>query len=107
MDIEFMTYWGYLCYVALGLFALWGAFGVIFLLRRVKVLSFSSSESQQRFVTEVARLVKAEEYEPARQACDAPSSQHHALAQMTVIGIVNRNEGPARLRQRRQFLGDS
>lgn len=86
---------GTLCYVALGLVALWGAFSVIVVWRRVAQSRFRSEEAQTAFLDELEAEVASGNLEGAVELCEGDS---RAIPQLALLALTNRGLGPAKLR---------
>lgn len=90
---------GKLTYGGLALLALWGAFSIILLYRRIKVLSLPSPNEEERFIREIGDALRRGDYARATKACEVPNRRRRALPQLVVFAIANRAEGMTRLSQ--------
>ena len=86
---------GYLIYAALAAIALWGAFCVIVVWRRVAQTSYSSEKEQEQFLDALDDHLIAGEYEEAAKMCD---DDDRAMSQLGLLAVVNRNLGYRKIR---------
>ena len=91
------TYIGYLVYGVLAVIALWGAYCVIMVWRRVEQVRFSDEEDQEEFLGELEESLLASNFSAATEACDG---DRRALPQLTLYAISNRDLGFESLRRR-------
>lgn len=89
------TYLGTADYVALALVAFWGAFCVVMLIRRVRLVRFVSEQQQEEFLTQIEDLLSRGEYSAAIEMCEQDS---RALPQLVRVALLNRRLGLSRLR---------
>ncbi len=89
------TFVGYLIYGALAAIALWGAFCVIVVWRRVGQTSYSSEEEQEQFLDALDDHLIAGEFEEARKMCD---EDDRAMSQLGLLAVVNREMGYRKIR---------
>ena len=89
------TFVGYLIYAALAAIALWGAFCVIVVWRRVAQTSFSSEEEQEGFLDALDDHLIAGEFEEATRMCD---EDDRAMSQLGLLAVVNRKMGYRKIR---------
>ena len=89
------TFVGYLIYAALAAIALWGAFCVIVVWRRVAQTSFSSEEEQEHFLDALDDHLIAGEFEDATRMCD---EDDRAMSQLGLLAVVNRKMGYRKIR---------
>jgi biopolymer transport protein ExbB/TolQ len=89
------TFVGYLIYAALAAIALWGAFCVIVVWRRVAQTSYSSEEEQEQFLDKLDDLLIAGEFEEATRMCD---EDDRAMSQLGLLAVVNRKIGYRKIR---------
>jgi biopolymer transport protein ExbB len=82
-------------YVALGGVAVWGAFCVILVWRRVAQTRFRSEQEQAAFLDNVDATLAAGDFDSAAQLCDGDS---RAMPQLVMLAVANRNVGYAKLR---------
>jgi biopolymer transport protein ExbB len=82
-------------YVALGAVALWGAFCVIMVWRRVAQTRFRSEQEQAEFLSSVDATLAAGDFDGAAGLCDGDS---RAVPQLVMLAIANRNIGYSRIR---------
>lgn len=85
---------GYLIYGALALVALWGAFCVILVWRRVSATRFSDEEEQDAFLDEVDGRLAAGHFDEAIAVC---ADDRRAMPQLALYAIENREQGADRV----------
>lgn len=96
MDFSAVTVFvGYLIYMALAAIALWGAFCVIVVWRRIAQTSYSSEEEQEQFLDALDDHLVAGEFEEATQMCDADD---RAMSQLGLLAVINREMGYRKIR---------
>jgi biopolymer transport protein ExbB len=96
MDITAITrIAGIVDYAALGLVALWGAFCVIIVWRRVAQTRFRSEQEQAEFLEGVDQHLAAGDFDGAIELCDGDS---RAMPQLAMLALVNRAIGYTRIR---------
>jgi biopolymer transport protein ExbB/TolQ len=96
MDLTAVTWIaGIVDYIALGLIALWGAFCVILVWRRVAQTRFRSEQEQDEFLDRLDRCLAAGDFEGAVQLCDG---DERAMPQLVTLALANRNIGYAKVR---------
>lgn len=78
---------GYVIYGALGAIALWGAFSVIMVWRRVAQTRFRSEEEQSEFLDRLDDSLVAGDFEAAADLCDG---DNRAMPQLALLAISNR-----------------
>ncbi len=86
----------YVLYAALALIALWGAFCVILVWRRVTQTSFRSEREQAAFLDQIEESLAAGDFEGAARLCDG---DERAMAQLALLGLSNRQAGYAKVRE--------
>jgi len=89
------VYVGYVIYGLLALIALWGAFCVIIVWRRVGQTRFRSEQEQSEFLDALDQNLAAGDYDGAAGLCDG---DHRAMAQLAMLALVNRNIGYTKIR---------
>jgi biopolymer transport protein ExbB/TolQ len=89
------TFVGYLIYAALAAIAIWGAFCVIVVWRRVDQTSYSSEEEQEQFLDKLDDHLIAGEFEEATRMCD---EDDRAMSQLGLLAVVNRELGYRKIR---------
>lgn len=96
MDITAITYVaGIVDYCALALVALWGAFCVVMVWRRVGRVRFRSEREQEAFLDQLEELVTQGSWDQARAMCE---EDPRALPQLVLLGINNLHLGYSRVR---------
>lgn len=83
-------------YAVLALIALWGAFCVFMVWRRVSAKRFKNETAQDQFLEELAVPLSQGDYEAAAQLCERDS---RAMVQLAYLAIVNRDLGFGDVRQ--------
>lgn len=86
---------GKLTYIGLAVAALWGAFHVIVLWRRVAQIRFRSEDAQNKFLDQIDEQLAVGDLEGAADLCEADS---RAVPQLILLAINNRDLGYAKLR---------
>lgn len=89
------TFIGDLCYIALGLVALWGAFCSILVWWRINQVRFRSEDEQTAFLDELDPPLAAGEFDQVAKLCEDDS---RALAQLAYMAVSNRQTGYAKIR---------
>lgn len=87
---------GYVIYTLLALLALWGAFCVIVVWRRVDQTRFRSEEAQAKFMDQVDEQLARGDFDAAAALCDG---DHRAMPQLVRLALANRSQGYAKLRR--------
>ncbi len=96
MDFSAVTVFvGYLIYASLAAIALWGAFCVIVVWRRIAQTSYSSEKEQEQFLDALDDHLIAGEFEEAAQLCD---EDDRAMSQLGLLAVVNRDMGYRKIR---------
>lgn len=86
---------GKLTYLALAIAALWGAFQVIVLWRRVAQIRFKSEDAQNAFLDRIDEQLAAGDLDGAAEMCEA---DRRAVPQLILLALNNRDLGYAKLR---------
>ncbi|HIQ20084.1 MAG TPA: MotA/TolQ/ExbB proton channel family protein [Planctomycetes bacterium] len=86
---------GTVIYCALGLIALWGAFLVIMIWRRVAQSRFRNEEEQEEFLDELEQGLQAGDYAAVEELCEGDPRAVPALA---LLALANRKLGLAKMR---------
>lgn len=90
--------YGYLqvaIYVALAMIAIWGAFCVIMVWRRVAQTRFRSEEEQNAFLDEIDQRLDRGDFRAAAEFCD---QDDRAMSQLALLAVANRGLGYAKIR---------
>ena len=96
MDITPITsILGIVIYVALGLIALWGAFCVIIVWRRVKQTRFRSEDEQADFLDKLDEQLAGGDFDAAAEHC---AGDARAMSQLALLAISNRKIGFTKIR---------
>ena len=96
MDITAVTQVaGYVIYGALAVIALWGAFCVIIVWRRVAQTRFRSEQEQAEFLDSLDQSLDNGDFDTAIELCDGDS---RAMPQLVTLALANRNAGYAKIR---------
>jgi biopolymer transport protein ExbB len=91
-----VRYVGNATYGAQALIALWGAYCVIMVWRRVAQKRFRNEESQIEFLTAIEEPLERGDYDTASAICEGDP---RAVPQLAHLAIANRNLGFSKLRQ--------
>ena len=110
MDLTAITgFLAILIYTALALIALWGAFSVIMVWRRVAQVRFRDEREQSEFLDQLDDQLQGGDVETAGQMCDGDL---RALPQLVLLAASNRQLGFTKVRDllvdrfRRDVLAD-
>ena len=96
MDITAVTgLVAYVIYAALALIALWGAFCVIMVWRRVAQTRFRNEQEQADFLDRLDEGLAAGDFAAAAEVCDGDA---HAMSQLASLAIANRRIGYNKIR---------
>jgi biopolymer transport protein ExbB/TolQ len=94
--MESVTYFiGQLIYVVLAVLALWGAFCVIVVWRRVGQTRFRNEEEQEEFLDVLDEKLVAGDFEAATELCD---QDDRAMPQLALLAVGNRDKGYRKIR---------
>ena len=97
MDYEgLVTHVGNATYAAQAIVALWGAYCVVMVWRRVAQKRFRNEEAQIEFLTSVEEPLESGDYDAASAICEGDP---RAVPQLTHLAITNRNLGFSKVRQ--------
>lgn len=86
---------GYAIYILLALLALWGAFCVIMVWRRVAQTRFANEYEQDEFLGELGKALASKDYAAAAELCDG---DRRAMPQLALFAVNNRELGYSKLR---------
>lgn len=86
---------GIACYAALGLVALWGAFCVIMVWRRVGQTRFRSEQEQDQFLDQLEQALLSGDLETAAGLCE---DDPRAMPQLVLLALNNWKLGYSRVR---------
>lgn len=96
MDIStIVKFTGNACYGALALVALWGAFGVIIIWRRVAQIRFRNEEEQADFLDRLSEPLLEGDFKAAAEVCEGDT---RTVPQLVALAIANRQIGYAKVR---------
>jgi biopolymer transport protein ExbB len=96
MDITSLTrIVGTLIYVALALIAVWGAFCVIIVWRRVAQTRFRNEDEQNVFLNKLDESMEHGDFEAAAQLCEGDD---RAMSQLALLAVANRGLGYGKVR---------
>jgi biopolymer transport protein ExbB len=84
-------------YGLLAILALWGAFCVIMVWRRVSQTRFASEDDQEEFLAELDQALAMNNYDAVIDLCEG---DRRALPQLALYAVNNRDMGYDRLRRR-------
>lgn len=97
MDYEgLVTYVGNATYAAQAIVALWGAYCVVMVWRRVAQKRFRSEEDQIEFLTAIEEPLERGDFDAASAVCEG---DQRVVPQLAHLAITNRNLGFSKLRQ--------
>ncbi|MCU0874179.1 MAG: MotA/TolQ/ExbB proton channel family protein [Pirellulaceae bacterium] len=97
MDYEgLVTHVGNATYAAQAIVALWGAYCVVMVWRRVAQKRFRNEEAQIEFLTSIEEPLESGKYDAANDICEGDP---RAVPQLTHLAITNRNLGFSKVRQ--------
>lgn len=86
---------GNVIYVCLALIALWGAYCVIVVWRRVAQTRFRNEEAQDEFLDQIEGDLAAGDFKSATDRCN---DDHRAMPQLAHLALSNRDLGYSKLR---------
>jgi biopolymer transport protein ExbB/TolQ len=86
---------GIVIYVALALLALWGAFSVIMVWRRVGQTRFRNEREQSDFLDQMDDALMQSDFETAAGLCDG---DNRAIPQLALLAVTNRSISLAKMR---------
>ncbi|RMG00670.1 MAG: MotA/TolQ/ExbB proton channel family protein [Planctomycetota bacterium] len=96
LDITAIThYLGNATYIALGLVAIWGAFCVVMVFRRVGQTRFRNEQAQAEFLARLDELLSQGAFDDAIAMCEDDT---RAMPQLVRLALMNRKLGVSRLR---------
>ncbi len=98
-------YLGYFVYLVLASLALWGAYCVIMVWRRVAQTRFTDEHEQGEFLADLEQSLEARNYDAATELCDG---DRRALPQLALYAVNNRELSfdPLRRRVAERFQQD-
>lgn len=95
MEFETLFLWiGYAIYLGMAAIALWGAFCVIMVWRRVSATRFRDEDEQDAFMDEIDEQVAAGNFTEAAEIC---ADDRRAMPQLALYAIENRDQGVDRV----------
>jgi len=95
MGSTITSFIGNMTYGALGLVALWGAFCVIIVWRRIAQIRFRNEEEQEAFLDALDEHLISGDFKAATEMCD---QDDRAMSQLALLAVTNRNLGPRKIR---------
>ena len=90
---------GYGIYVALASAAMYGAFCVILLIKRISQKRFPNLASADDFFDEVRERLQKRDFEGVAELCDSPAYWSKAVPQLILVALQNRDLGVQKLRR--------
>jgi biopolymer transport protein ExbB len=96
MEVLF-SYLNNLVYILLAGLALWGAYCVVMVWRRVSFTRFADEYAQDEFLSELEQTLTAKNYEAATELCDG---DRRAMPQLALYAINHRELSYDKLRHR-------
>lgn len=85
---------GYVIYFAMAALALWGAFNLILVWRRVATTRFSDEEELDAFIEAIDEPISAKRFDDAVTLC---GEDRRAMPQLAMYAIMNRDQGGERV----------
>ena len=92
---DLLWYVGNAIYVTLALIALWGAFCVVMVWRRVAQIRYRTEEEQDQFLDTIDRHLVRADFGGVEKICD---QDDRAVPQLALMAILNRHLGFAKVR---------
>jgi biopolymer transport protein ExbB/TolQ len=86
---------GTLCYMALALAAIWGAFSIILIWRRVAQIRFRSERAQQEFTDKLDESLAVGDFDSAQALCEGDP---RVVPQLCQFALMNRDLGLVKIR---------
>ncbi|MBN2473035.1 MAG: MotA/TolQ/ExbB proton channel family protein [Pirellulales bacterium] len=86
---------GKVIYATLAMMAIWGAFCVIIVWRRVAQTRFRSEEEQDAFLAQVGQSLEGGDFRAAAEICD---EDDRAMPQLALLAVENRRLGYSKIR---------
>ena len=85
----------FVIYVALGTIALWGAFCVIVVLRRVAQIRYRNEAEQDEFLDKLDETLTRADFDATVELCDVDD---RAMSQLALLAVTNRQLGFGKVR---------
>jgi biopolymer transport protein ExbB len=99
MDFTQILDWGgNFIYAMLALVALYGAFTVILLLRRIQEKQFSNAAAEE-FLEQVREKLQAKDFDGVAELCDSPAYWSKAVPQLVLFALNKKEQTMSRLRR--------
>jgi len=95
---EILDWGGNVIYVLLALVAMYGAFTVVLLLRRIREKQMSVSASEE-FLEEVREKLGKKDFDGIAELCDSPPYWSKAVPQLILVALNKKEHSLARLRR--------
>ncbi|MCH8044365.1 MAG: MotA/TolQ/ExbB proton channel family protein [Planctomycetes bacterium] len=89
-------YVGYIIYAVLGMVALWGAFCVVIVWRRVAHTRFRDEDQQADFLDGIDDCLEAGDFDGVAELCEG---DRRAMPQLALLAVGNRELGYAKVRR--------
>jgi biopolymer transport protein ExbB len=86
-------------YASMAAVALYGAFTVILLARRITQKRFSGHAAAEEFLDGVRDSMNSQNYEEAADLCDSPNYWAKAIPQLIMVGLANRQRPASKIRK--------
>ena len=96
---EILNTFGNSVYVVQGLIALYGAFLVVLMLRRIAKKKFASRTAAVQFLDEVRERLDQRNLEGVAELCDSPPFWSKAVPQLIIVALQNRHLSSSKLRR--------
>jgi len=88
----------YVIYASLVLVALYGAFTVVLLLRRISEKQFSNAAAED-FLEQTREMLQKREFDTIAETCDTPPFWSKAVPQLILVALGKKEQSMARLRR--------
>lgn len=100
MDITaILDFTGNSIYAAQAAVAVYGAFCVVLIVRRIAQKRFASPDAAEQFLSEVREPLQRRDYDGVAEICDSPRYWSKAVPQLILVALANRQRSPNKLRQ--------
>jgi biopolymer transport protein ExbB len=86
-------------YAAQALVALYAAYQVIVIIRRIRQKRFGSEAQADQFLTEVGEALQKRDFDQIAQLCDSPPWWSKAVPQLILVALANLHRGPAKIKR--------
>lgn len=90
------NYAGIIIYVGLAVIALWGAYCVVILWRRIRQLQFKNEADQDAFLGEIEEMIRAKKFDDLAFFCE---NDPRAVAQLSMLAAKNPKLSETKIRE--------